>query len=91
MGEVILRVPKEVADAIRLPPDDIRHELKKELALALYRRGLLSSGKACALAGLIRWEWEELLGRRRTARHYQKQDLTRDLEYARAPSVTHQS
>gem|GEM_PF-6864138 len=32
-----------------------------------YQRGILSSGKACALAGVKRWEWEELPGARSLA------------------------
>jgi len=56
MTEVILKVPTDIVDAIRLPPDVIHAELQKELALALYKRGILSSGKACALSGLSRWE-----------------------------------
>jgi len=35
-----------------LPPGEVEGELHKELALALYQRGTLSSGKACALAGI---------------------------------------
>jgi len=53
---------------------------KKKLALALYKRGILSSGKACALAGLSRWEWIELSGQRKIPRHY----TAGDLENARA-------
>ncbi|HNS83322.1 MAG TPA: UPF0175 family protein [Methanolinea sp.] len=34
------------------------------MALALYGRGVLSSGNAAALAGMTRWQWEELLGER---------------------------
>ncbi|MCX6701174.1 MAG: UPF0175 family protein [Methanomicrobiales archaeon] len=78
MPEVILRVPNDIVDAIRLPPDDIHAELQKELALALYKRGILSSGKACALANLSRWEWIELLGQRKVPRHYTAGDLEKD-------------
>ena len=50
--------------------------------LALYQRGILSSGKAAALAGMNRWEWEELLGARKIPRHYSGEDLDRDIAYA---------
>ncbi len=56
--EIVLRIPKDVIEALRLPPEDMEKELKKELALILYQRGILSSGKACKLAGLTRWEFE---------------------------------
>ena len=83
MTEVILKVPTDIADAIRLPPDVIHAELQKELALALYKRGILSSGKACALAGLSRWEWIEILGQRKVSRHYNTGDLEMDVAHAR--------
>jgi predicted HTH domain antitoxin len=83
MTEVILKVPTDIVDAIRLPPDVIHAELQKELALALYKRGILSSGKACSLAGLSRWEWIEFLGQRKVPRHYTAGDLETDIAHAR--------
>lgn len=77
-----LKIPEDVMDSLRLPPDEVENELKKELALALYHRGILSSGKACKLAGLKRWEFEELLGQRKIRRHYTERDLEEDIEYA---------
>jgi len=50
--------------------------------VALYQRGILSSGKAAALARMNRWEWEELLGARKIPRHYADEDLDRDIAYA---------
>jgi predicted HTH domain antitoxin len=67
---------------LRLPPENIEEELKRELALVLYQRGILSSAKACKLAGLTRWEFEELLGKRKIRRHYTEMDLEEDIEYA---------
>jgi predicted HTH domain antitoxin len=80
--EVILRIPGDVVENLRLPPENIEEELKKELAIILYQRGILSSAKACKLAGLTRWEFEELLGKRKIRRHYTEKDLEEDIEYA---------
>ena len=80
---VILKSPPDSVDAIRLPPDDIHAELQKELARALYKRGILSSGKACARAGLSRWEWVEILGQRRVSRHYTTGDLEKDMAHVK--------
>jgi len=55
----------------------------KELALALYKRGILSSGKACALAGLSRWKWVEVLGQRKVSRHYTPGDLEKDMAHVK--------
>ncbi|MCK4733690.1 MAG: UPF0175 family protein [Methanophagales archaeon] len=80
----ILEIPVDVMDALRLPPGEVEAELRKELALALYQRGVLSSGKACALAGMTRWEFEEVLGQRQIHRHYTEKNLEEDIEYARS-------
>jgi predicted HTH domain antitoxin len=80
--EVVLRIPGDVVENLRLPPENIEEELKRELALVLYQRGILSSAKACKLAGLTRWEFEELLGKRKIRRHYTEMDLEEDIEYA---------
>jgi predicted HTH domain antitoxin len=52
-------------------------------ALALYARGILGFGKARELCGLTKWQFEELLGRRKIVRPYDEDDLAVDLAYAR--------
>ncbi|MCD4809925.1 MAG: UPF0175 family protein [Methanosarcinales archaeon] len=84
MGTLILEIPDDIADAIRLPPKEVNRELHKELALALYQRGVLSSGKACSLAGMTRWEFEDFLGLHRVRRHYTDENLEEDINYARS-------
>lgn len=84
MSQLMLKIPGDVVDALRLPPDEVDAELRKELALALYQRGVLSSGKACRLSEMTRWEFEELLGQRRIPRHYTEENLEEDIEYARS-------
>ncbi len=82
MSARTLKIPEEIINALRIPPDDVEAELYKELALALYQRGILSSGKASALCGLTRWQFEELLGLRQVKRHYGEAELEEDLKYA---------
>ena len=82
MADVTITVPQEIVQALRLPPDAVAAELQRELAVALYQRGILSSGKAAALAGMTRWEWEELLGARKIPRHYADEDLDQGIAYA---------
>jgi predicted HTH domain antitoxin len=65
MAKLTLEIPEEVQAALRLPPAEIEQELKKELALALYQRGVLSLGIARKLALMTRWEFEELLTKAR--------------------------
>jgi predicted HTH domain antitoxin len=82
MAKLTLEVPSEVIDAVKLPPAEVEAELRKELALALYRRGVLSLGKARILAGMTRWQFEQVLSDRQIPRHYTETDLQDDLSYA---------
>lgn len=82
MEKLVLEIPGEIMEAVKLPPGEVEQELRKELALALYRRGVLSLGKARALAQMTRWDFEELLGQRGIIRHYTRADLEDDIRYA---------
>ncbi|GAA5261832.1 UPF0175 family protein [Methanocalculus sp. MC3] len=81
MSDITITIPQEIVSALRLPPDSVESVLYEELAIALYMRGVLSSGKAARLAGLKRWQWEELLGLRKVLRHYTDEDLEMDIAY----------
>jgi predicted HTH domain antitoxin len=81
MSDITITIPQEIVSALRLPPDSVESALHQELAVALYIRGVLSSGKAATLAGLKRWQWEELLGLQKVSRHYTDEDLQMDIAY----------
>jgi len=83
MPNLTLDIPNDVADALRLPPDEAEQEVRKELAITLYARQLLPLGKARKLAGLSRRDFEALLGERQVPRDYTEADLKGDLAYAR--------
>ena len=82
MPKLTLEVPSDVVDALRFPPEEAEGEIRRELALALYRRGVLSLGKARILAQMSRWQFEQLLGERRIPRHYTASDLAEDVRHA---------
>jgi predicted HTH domain antitoxin len=82
MASLILEVPKEVVEAMRLPQMEVEAELRKELAVILYKRGVLSLGKARLLARMSRRDFIELLGQRDVPRHFTEDDLSSDIEYA---------
>ncbi|MCL0033459.1 UPF0175 family protein [Thermodesulfovibrionales bacterium] len=79
-----LRIPDSVAQAIRLPEERKVQELTVELAIALYAQGFLSFGKARELAGMGKYEFGLLLGKRGIPRHYGQEELEDDLSYARS-------
>lgn len=79
---VRLEIPDDIVQAIRLPEDRIEQELMGELAVALYAHGLISLGKAHELAGIGKFEFGRLLGKRGIVRHYGLEELEDDLSYA---------
>lgn len=70
-------------ESMSLPAADAETEVRKEIALALYARGLLSIGKAAELANATRREFEALLAGRRVERPYDAAEVDRDLAWAR--------
>ncbi len=78
-----LSIPDSVAQAIRMPEKYMEKNLLIELAVALYAQEALSFGKARELAGMSKYEFGQLLGRRELPRHYGTQELEDDLRYAR--------
>jgi predicted HTH domain antitoxin len=79
-----ISIPDSIVQAIRLPEDRISQELLIELSVSTYRQGLLSFGKARELAGIGKYEFSQLLGKRGITRHYSGEELEDDLTYARS-------
>jgi predicted HTH domain antitoxin len=80
---VHIDIPESIAMSLRLPTTEVEPRLRIELALALYRQGILSFGKASELAELSRFAFAELVASRDIPRHYTDEELTQDLDYAR--------
>ena len=71
----ILEIPQDILDSSRLT----LHELRIEMALALYSARRLSAGKARELAEMSLWEFRQLLAVRRIGPHYDTDDLDNDM------------
>ena len=71
---ISIEIPREIVHATRMKPN----ELKIELALALFQQGKLSFGKARQMAGLTIWAFQQLLGSREIAVHYDISDYEED-------------
>ena len=80
MPKMVLEIPAELAEAMRLPPGEREARLRIELALRLYQKGILSLGNARRLAGLGKWEFLALLGEEGIPRHYDEEELDEDLK-----------
>ena len=80
---ITIEIPRDIADALPGPPDRAEAAVRKELALALYARGALTSRQLCSWLGLTRWEGEELLAQRQVPRPYTAGELTDEMRHAR--------
>jgi predicted HTH domain antitoxin len=79
MRPITLELPPDLRDALRVPLAEQEARLRRELAIRLYEKGLLSFGKARELAGLSRWAFHELLATEGILRHYDLEELEADL------------
>ena len=77
-----IEIDDDVYEALQLPEGERSPAMKRELAVSLYARDILSFGKARTLAEMSKREFQELLGEREIARHYGEQELEEDLDYA---------
>ena len=80
MARISIEVPEGLLQAIKLPPEEVPVRLKRELAIRLYAKGLLSFGKACQLAEMTRWDFHDLLGEEGVLRRYDVEELEEDLQ-----------
>lgn len=76
---VRLELNDEIREALRIPPEEQESRLRKELALRLYEKGLLSLGKARQVAGMEKWDFLSLVAQEGICRQYDKDELDRDL------------
>jgi predicted HTH domain antitoxin len=74
-----LELNDEIRDALRIPPEEQEGRLRRELALRLYEKGLLSLGKARQVAGMKKWDFLFLLAQEGICRQYDKNEVDRDL------------
>jgi predicted HTH domain antitoxin len=77
---VRLELDDEIRDALRIPPEEQEGRLRRELALRLYEKGLLSLGKARQVAGMEKWDFLLLTAQEGIDRQYDKDELDRDLD-----------
>ena len=77
---VAIEIPREILHATRMTPE----EMKRELAVALFQLDKLSFGKAREMAGMTVWAFQQLLGNRGIAVHYEVADYEEDLATLKA-------
>lgn len=80
MVSVKMDIPEDVLTAARITKKDAADELRKELAVHLFEREILSFGKAAELAKMSKWDFMSLLGSRKIPLHYDEEDLDEDIK-----------
>ena len=79
MDKMVLEIPADLAEALKLPPEEKMARVRRELALRLYQKGLLSFGKARQLAQMSKWDFHALLGAEGIVRRYDVDEFEDDL------------
>ena len=79
---VTLEISDDFARQLEAEPKAAEAQLHLELAIALYRQGQLPPGRAAEIAGMSRWEFEDVLRQRQIPMPYSRTDLEHDIAYA---------
>jgi len=82
-GDVVIVIPRDVVDSLRIPPEEASSRLRIELALRLYEKGIATLGQARRIAGLSLWEFLDLVEKENIPRHYGDKEAIEDLEMVR--------
>ncbi len=75
-----INIPEKILLNAKIPRQYWEKEIKKELALQLYREGIISFANARRLAGMSKIEFHYLLGEKQIPRQYDISDYEKDLE-----------
>jgi predicted HTH domain antitoxin len=79
MQALTLTLPPESLVGVRIPPRELRQELLRRLATALFSDGILPGAAACRMAGMEKAEFQHLLGERGVAQPLDFADFEQDL------------
>ncbi|NJD38943.1 MAG: UPF0175 family protein [Geobacter sp.] len=77
-----ITIPDDVLESAKIPRNELKQELLKEMAFALYSRGITSMGTARKLARIDKWKFLDGLAERGIERHYNEAELKEDTAYA---------
>lgn len=80
MSTIVIELPHDVSDSLRIPNSEKKYRILQELAIRLYEKDLLTFGKARELAGLDKWGFYDLLAREQVIRQYDLEELHEDLK-----------
>ncbi|SFR14126.1 UPF0175 family protein [Desulfoscipio geothermicus] len=85
--KIEFNIPKDVLVAASISEKNAPHEIKKLLAVYLFKERILSFGKACELSGLAKTEFLVLIGCMKIPLNYDIEDFEEDLTIVRDTTV----
>ena len=88
MRSYTISLPEDILRSAKIPRPQWDAVLKRELALQLYREGMLSFANARRLADMEKLDFHRLLGERHIPRQYDIEDYEQDLENLQAWRAT---
>lgn len=77
--KIVFNVPKDVLVAAKISEKTAPDEIKKLLAIYMFKERILSFGKACELSGMGKTEFLELTGSMKIPLNYDVEDFEEDL------------
>jgi len=80
---ITLDLPNNIHEALHISAAETESRLKLELAISLYAQNALGLGKAAELAGMNRFDFNDVLAERGIPMHYGQKELEEDMAYAR--------
>lgn len=72
----MIELPDELLEVSGFEPDKV----VLDVAISLYQQEKISLGKAAQLAGLHRWAFQQILGKRKIPLNYSLSDLEKDFQ-----------
>ena len=80
MGEICVKVPRDLVRILKVRDEDITKLVRLYLAIELYREGKVSLGKAAEIVGVSKWEMMEILASKNIPIQYDVEDLKKDIK-----------
>jgi len=80
---VTLELPDDIGFRLLDDPEHAEPDIRRELAIALYREGKLPPGRAAQLAGMDRWDFEKLLVERQVPMPWTKENVENEMNALR--------
>ncbi len=77
-----IELPDDIGYRLLSDPEHAEPDVRRELAIALYREGKLPPGRAAQLAGMERWDFDQLLIERKVPFPMDEEDVLNEVRDA---------